>query len=162
MYMIKPKNQSQTLGSFASLKKGMKIFRWKMSAKWSFTFKHFKFPPFPLLTQWCKVLEKRARWNEWMIIDRIQLSGLTFSTECSTLLLQSLLDPLPIHDVGEPGIEPLSSAADAKFREMAPNLLPHSKTPLQKVKVQGPCPSRLHRLHRIWDIEDRRCWGQRH
>ena len=36
------------------------------------------------------------------------------------------------------GIKPLSSAADAKFREMAPNLLPHSKTQLQKVKVQGP------------------------
>ena len=28
----------------------MNIFRWKMSAKWLFTFKHFKFPLLPLLT----------------------------------------------------------------------------------------------------------------
>ena len=35
------------------------------------------------------------------------------------------------------GIKPLSSAADAKFKEMAPNLLLHSKKPPKKVKMQG-------------------------
>ena len=37
--MIKPKNQSWILGSFASLKKEMSIFWQKMSTWWSFDFK---------------------------------------------------------------------------------------------------------------------------
>ena len=39
----------------------MKIFRWKMSAKLSFTFKHFKFPLFPLLTHSAMLMAKS--WN---------------------------------------------------------------------------------------------------
>ena len=50
------------------------------------------------------------------------------------------------------GIKPLSSAADAKFKEMAPNLLLDSKKLPQKVKMQG-LPFEARSVEKGWLVD---------
>ena len=50
------------------------------------------------------------------------------------------------------GIKPLSSAADAKFKEMAPNLLLDSKKLPQKVEMQG-LPFEARSVEKGWLVD---------
>ena len=51
------------------------------------------------------------------------------------------------------GIKPLSSAADAKFKEMAPNLLLHSKKPPKKSQNAGAAPQDQDRHKKVgWSM----------